>query len=197
MNDKIKIIGICGYMRSGKDTFANLYRSLYGQHIKSLDAFDRNTVTLDSFAFQLKHDLFDLAKDKFGWNIYDLSGENKEIFRPLMIAYGGAQRKIDSNYWVKVVADRYEKRRFEYTLVISDFRYFNEYLYFKNKYGNQFVLVEVTREDAPNPPDEEKRNQPQLSAVANYQVKWPSVGDNNIKELEKYVIECHKSLYYL
>lgn len=195
MNNNIKIIGICGPIRVGKDTFAALYKKLYGQDIKSPSAFRRNTIEIDSFANQLKNDLFDLCHQKFGWNIYNITGKDKETFRPIMIAYGCAQRTIDSNYWVKVVDDRYISRTHDYTLIIPDFRYFNEYLYFKSKYGNSFALVEIARQGAPEPPQEEKINLPMLQNVANYKIDWKTVGDDKLSELEPHIQDCYNALF--
>ncbi len=182
-----KIIGICGLCRSGKDTFANL-----------LQAISPRNFVRDAFANRLKQGLSSLVNTEFGWDIYELTGKNKEIIRPIMISYGKAWREIDENHWVKIIDDNYDmlNDKTSSTLIITDFRYLNEYQYFKDKYGEDFVLVEVIRVDSTHEiPQEEKINQPKLSQVADYKVEWETVGDSEVKYLQPYANAFYKKYF--
>ncbi len=182
-----KIIGICGHLRAGKDTAANLLQSI-----------DSRSFVRDAFANRLKRCLESLVGTEFGWNIFELTGEHKELVRPLMIEMGRIWRKIDINHWVKEVDNKYDlvNDKTGTTLIITDFRYLNEYLYFKSKYGNDFVLLEVVRTDATHKiPQEEIENQPMLSRVADYKIEWDTVGDSEVDLLQPYINKFYKKYF--
>lgn len=171
------IIGICGYARSGKDTLCSLLR-------KTSPYFRRY-----AFADALKRDLEPFIRDKFGWDIFDLTDKQKVIVRPILIAYGCAQREAGNGlHWVyhldlEIASDGLADT---FIPVITDFRFINEVNYFKNKYGKDFILAEVIRDDIPTPPTEEQINHPKLSAVADIKIHWPTI-KTNVTELMPYV----------
>ncbi len=178
-----KLIGITGHALSGKDTFFNLLHNTDDRFVRF------------ALADKLKEDLSDLVFKQFGWDIFNLTFAQKEVIRPIMITYGQAWRKVDPLHWVKIVEKKIDKlfrenneaglfgeslypRRVP---VISDVRFENESHFFKEKYGDQFLLVKVIRDKAPEPPQEEKINQPYVDAYVDHFVSWPTVG----KELDK------------
>ena len=185
-----KVIGVCGFAKNGKDSFYKLLSK------RNPNKFERL-----AFADELKRDLFDLIRDQFGFDVMNPTPEQKEIIRGIMIGYGCAWRKVDILHWTKIIAkdiDRILKNNNEVGLfndklgpeiipAVTDFRFFSEGEYFKNKYGNDFILVKVSREGAPIPPDEELKNQPELDKLVDFFVEWPSVGENNIDQLMPYV----------
>lgn len=112
-----------------------------------------------------------------GKRVKDLTASEKKIFRPVLIAVGCAWREIDPLHWVKMVDKKIQWDYSVWEIVDSDFipcvldtRFLNEHQYFVEKYGtDQVSLVEVVRTDSTStPPEEELRNQPFLSARANY-----------------------------
>jgi predicted AAA+ superfamily ATPase len=185
MENKIKIIGITGHMRTGKDTFFALLQKI-NPHFKRY-----------SFADALKSDLRGFVWEKMGIDVNTAVGADKELIRPLMIAYGCAQRnRGDGLHWVRrvdsqIVNDLEFDSDFSNPVedgklfpVITDFRFENEVKYFKEIYD--LILVEIQRENAPNPPDEEKMQQPLVRNYVNYTINWPTVGENNINILHEY-----------
>jgi hypothetical protein len=160
------IIGITGYAKVGKDTFYKLLSESY-----------TNNFMRFGFADELKRDLFELVRDQFGWDIFDLKGEQKEVIRPIMIAYGCAWRKVDGLHWVKIIDEKLKHYNKNFIPVITDVRFENESKFFRDKYGKDFILIKINREGAPIPPDEELKNQPLVDNYVDITLNWHTVGD--------------------
>lgn len=178
----MKIIGITGHIRVGKDTFFSLLSEIN-------PSFKRY-----SFADALKADLRGFVWEKCEIDINTATGSDKELIRPLMIAYGCLQRnRGDGLHWVKRVESQIicdsifgnDIGKQKVFPVITDFRFKNEVEYFKSNYD--LTLVEIKRKDAPEPPEEEKINQPLLRQYVDYTIEWPTVGLDNLPELKSYV----------
>ena len=195
MSKKITIVGICGYARSGKDTFCELLSK------KAFTWSSGNSTQFKRYAFadRLKADLRGFIMEQAKIDINTIPTENKHLVRPMMIAYGGMMRNLgDGLHWVKVIDDQIQTDiKFDsyflnqnYIPVITDFRYENEVLYFKERYN--LILTEVIRKDAPTPPDEELQNHPKVKRHVNYTVDWPTVGENHLNILQKYADEFTK-----
>lgn len=166
----MKIIGITGARRAGKDTFAELLYRL-----------DHSFASRYSFADALKTDLASLFQKQFGVNVFELSGDIKEILRPILITYGCVWRDIDIDHWVKVVDANIETDQVE-NCVITDFRFESEIKYFREKYGNNFILVEIERIGGSEPTEEEKKHIPQIKKMVDYSLVWPTVNPDKRKE---------------
>jgi len=178
MEPKVKIIGITGHMRTGKDTFFSLLQKINPNYKRY------------SFADALKSDLRGFIWEKCQIDINTVTGHDKELIRPLMIAYGCLQRNLgDGLHWVKrvenqILSDIEVRLDTKIFPVITDFRFENEVKYFKEKFD--LTLVEIQRDEAPNPPNEEKIQQPLVRNYVNYTIKWPTVGENNINILQEH-----------
>lgn len=175
----IKVIILAGTKTVGKDTFYNILSNndIGGQYYRGF-----------SFAEPIKDDLQPLCKKMFNKDIYNLTPEEKEIFRPIMIAYGCAWRAIDPEHWIKEVARKVEFANHEgYVGVVRDGRFTNELEFFKNQYGKSCLVVEISREDNPEPTEEEKKNHPLLQKYIDYRVRWPFLADKNLESLSTYV----------
>ncbi len=187
-NNKIKLIGLCGYARSGKDTAFLLLNDLIP------DKFTRF-----AFADALKDDLRPFVKQHFGLDIYLCNNEQKEKIRDLMIAFGCCQRNFNPNYWIEKLQQKIEiLDRYNYDLipVISDIRFANEAKFFRDKYGDGFKLIEIVRTDATLiPPDQELANHPKLKPFIDFTIAWPTKGDDKLNELKPYVVECYNHLF--
>lgn len=182
-----KIILVTGTRRVGKDTFVELLRD------SSLAPF---LPIRYAFADELKIECESLSWFLFEKSISDLSHAEKEIFRPILIAVGMAAREIDPLFWVKKV-----EAKIDYVIrltignpeifllpILADNRFSNETKYFVDKYGKENVcVVGISREDNPEPTEEEKQHNPGLQSYINYRIHWPAVGDSERSKLTPYI----------
>lgn len=179
-NNKIKCILITGTRRTGKDTFFALLNQLDSK-------FQRV-----SFADALKDELNQFILSNFNIHIHSVDGEDKEKIRSLMIGMGEARRNFDPEYWIK---QGYAKAGFMYIEenipVIVDVRYINEYNYFKDRFGDELVLIAIKRQDGVEPTPEEKINGPEVEKYADFVIDWPTV-DGRVDELIPYVEEFYE-----
>jgi hypothetical protein len=96
VNVEVMIIGITGVARCGKDTFyAILRKYLEERQIKSQRL---------AFADDLKLELNDFTKEKFKIDLLKCDGSDKELIRPLMVAYGKCRRmQTEGKYWTSLL----------------------------------------------------------------------------------------------
>ncbi len=168
----MKILLLSGTRQVGKDSFQEVF------------PIKNNGV---AFANSLKLELTDISRKMFNKDIFSLTPEEKEIFRPIMIAYGCAWREIDPLHWVKKI-----ERKLNPSLlnIVLDFRFVNEGIYFKEKYPD-VKIIHITRDGAPEPTEEEKKNDPLVSEMADYHFHWltlPNKEDRR-KVVEKFLRE--------
>lgn len=166
MKPKILLLGAT--RQTGKDTLC--------QRLTELDSrFWRF-----SYADPLRDDLSALFADRFGVYIYNCTPQEKELVRPIMIAYGMAQRRRDPDYWVKRTLTNIEARFVHHSNsipVVTDCRFMNELDLMKREYDATFVFVE--RDGAPPPTDEEEKHWPALKERADLVFRW---GNNTVEE---------------
>lgn len=107
------IIALGTRKQVGKDTVGNYLVEHYG--FKRL-----------AFADMLKKEV----QSMLSWQglSYDPSDEqNKEKYRPLLIAYSELCRSLDANYWLNpIIGELYDKKEKHKNWVITDMRYPNE-----------------------------------------------------------------------
>lgn len=164
------VLGLTGPRQSGKDT-------LFG----CLNLCNCSLVRY-ALADELKTSLGELIKQQFGWRSDTSVASQKEILRPLYIGYGMSWRAADPLHWVKIVDQKIKlgmPSLVEVIPCITDFRFPNEVEFFKHYYKNQFHLIEVTRDGAPDPTDEEKKHVKEMSKLADYHLKW---GNDNLQQ---------------
>ena len=158
-----KILGLTAAKTVGKDTFFKILKenSKYG-------IFERY-----AFADKLKLDLEPLCLNMFGISSSQLNSVQKEIIRPLYISYGCAWREIDILHWTKIVDNQIEACLIDInsTPVITDFRFESEADYFKQKYGDKFILVGLERAGV-EPTDEEKKHIEGMRQRCNIIYNW-------------------------
>ena len=91
-----KLIGLTGFARSGKDTF-------YIRAANYLANTD-NLAFRFAFADVLKRECDPLLMLNAGISAFTSNPEEKELIRPLLVAYGtGIRRKLDSNCWINKI----------------------------------------------------------------------------------------------
>lgn len=171
------IILLTGYATAGKDLFCSLLIKTCPERYKRV-----------AFADPLKRRIAPFISTEFGVDIFSCTPAEKTLIRPLMVAYGCQKREQDPLCWVKLADEAVAPLHCVGRVpVISDCRFLNEFTYFKEKYGQDVILVNVCREGVIAPNDEEKRNQPVLDALANYTVNWTTVPESKISELTSHV----------
>ena len=179
----MKIILVNGTKCVGKDTFFTLLKGLN-------PSFKRY-----AFADSLKNMLDDACYKLFGKFINQLTPEEKEIFRPIMLATGKVARDIDGDFWIKKVNGEICRDPYRNSIpVITDCRYVNEYNYFKKIYGNDCILVSIKRNGAPEPTEEEKKHNPAVEALADYSFTWDT--DPTLHSLSVYANDFYNNYFH-
>lgn len=162
------VIGLAGFAQSGKDTLFHC-----------LNKHGKGNYRRYAFADALKDQLADRVKSEFGWDIYNLTKEQKDIVRPLMLELGAGKRKEDPLHWVnilytKILEDQIAAKT-PFNAVITDVRYMNEASFFASKFPD-FKLVAITRfgNVAANP-EEETYTTPLYIHPNAIQFAWSSI----------------------
>lgn len=168
-----KIIGISGVARSGKDTFCLLSAKRLN---KSKQAAMRC-----AFADNVKADLHQLLIKKAGLSAYTDIDKEKELIRPLLVAYGtNLMRKMDPEYWIKRLDLTIKAAmQVEATAFITDVRYINEVEWVKKQGG---VMVHIEKEGALPANEQEEINDPLIKAECDLLVKWDHVGEELLEK---------------
>jgi hypothetical protein len=180
---KPKILLVSGYARSGKDTFCKILSEM------------NNNFVIYAFAYELKRKIQPIIYE-MGIDVFNPTNEQKKIIRNIMISYGCAWREIDINHWVKIVNDQIDDRAKCLIPIISDNRFISETEFFFNKYGRQnVILVEISRENMPTPPEEELKNQKLVSEIANEKIDWPTVEDGDLTKLRPIVEQFYQKYF--
>ena len=83
---KFSLIGLAGYARSGKNSFADFI----GDNSKSI-----------SFAYALRKELDNFLIEKLGISAFTEDPKEKEIVRPLLVCWGTEimRNQIDQDHW--------------------------------------------------------------------------------------------------
>jgi|Laugrefbdmm110sn_1035136.scaffolds.fasta_scaffold12295_2 hypothetical protein len=185
------MIGITGVARSGKDTFY----SILSKYLESKGLKSQRL----AFADNLKKELRPFVKDNFKIDLNSCTPEEKEIVRPLMVAYGKCRRsQTQGQYWVSLLDEDVKKLQKENIIpIITDVRYIeykgDEYSWLKKYNG---ILIHLSRKlddgSLIQPANiEEKANDNKLKNVADLTISWETCLDSNFlyelieKNLEK------------
>jgi hypothetical protein len=143
----MKIIGISGFARSGKDLFTTVAQKLLTDKGYTTEKY--------ALAYELKSDLKDLLKDKTGIDTFTEKTEEKNIIRPMLVAYGDVMRKIsEGKYWTSKLETRMSTSKADFVF-ITDIRYdvypLDECHWLQRKMGGK--LIHITKyQITPTPP---------------------------------------------
>lgn len=198
----MKIIGISGFARSGKDLFTTVAQNILTEHKIKSEKY--------ALAYELKNDLKDLIKTKTGIDVFTEKTEEKNIIRPLLVAYGDVMRKISGGkYWTQKVSERIANSKAD-VVFITDIRYDvyqeDECTWLQHKMagslihitkyklstvpsGRRFSKNKITKiyDSAPN--DHELFNNPKIMKRANVALEWQDYSDtSNVDDIKNHPI---------
>jgi hypothetical protein len=164
----MKPIGISGYARVGKDTLFNLL-----QRCAKEQGINVQRVGLADY---LKEDLKSFIKDHFNYDIYNINDSQKELIRPLLVAYGKCKRsQTEGKYWTSKVQSKVEDCiKNNIIPIITDVRYMeypeDEFFWLKQK--NNGILIYLSRLNVKPANIEEKINVNLIRKHSDYSIYW-------------------------
>lgn len=192
----IKVIGIAGYARCGKDTFVGIAKNILTKN--------NYTPLRVAFADKLKEESEAMLKaNKFAATVYTEDGDAKKLIRPLLV-WWGCQRRYESEgglYWVDRVDDQLRALAKDMidngmspervVALVSDVRFANEAKWVHDQWGGVVIHLKrwstkevrdgygdtvfaKTYDPAPN--EEEAKNDPLVQELADHRIEWESKG---------------------
>lgn len=144
----IKLIGISGYARSGKDTAAKALIDIGWTRKAFADALKRDA------GMALRNSLIagNFNPPQEGVAPWFTDPSMKETYRPFLVEYGRAMRALRPEYWIARLA---LEIRPDSCYVITDVRYANEAEWIRRHGGK---VVEIVRPGVGPANDEEKNS---------------------------------------
>ena len=178
---KYKVVGLCGFARSGKDTFFSIASEI-------LDSQNKNNNRI-AFADSLKEDLDPFIKEHLGFSAFTENSKEKELIRPLMVCFGAdIMRKIDENYWVRKLSSKLKINSINF---ITDVRYPNEIEWIQEDLGGVCINIQRANTRAIN--SEEQKNGPKVKKLADVNFKWDDLNESNIAYYKSQISETLKN----
>lgn len=167
----MKVVGISGVARVGKDTFFEAVRGYYS---------DSSTRRM-AFADELKIECDDFLKKNIGISAFTEDSNEKALIRPFLVTYGShLRRKLDADCWVNKVSETINKMKDQNkTVFITDVRYENEILWIKKKMNGVNIYIE--REGIKPANDEELHNDKILRKKSDYIINVPNFKRSELK----------------
>lgn len=189
----MKLIGITGLARSGKDSLCSAIQEIWGPEWKRY-----------SLADEIKDHLYDVIKTRFNISVYTNNTEEKNIIRPILVAYGQAGRELsEGRYWWYEL-DRSINLNGDNFVIVTDMRYadpkyHDEYNWLRDNNG---VLIHIEREGIKPPNAEEEYFDPIMKELSDFKFSWPTIHDTrhrtdwvrnefDLEAVEKKLI-CHE-----
>jgi len=154
-----KIIGICGFARSGKDSFANFLTNCFPGKVKKA-----------SLAYELKKDFDPFLIKKIGISAFTEEPKQKEIIRPLLISWGTdvIRNNFSKNYWIEKINKKVvENFNLGFITIIPDVRFKNEIEWVKQN----GVSIYIERQDC-FPVGSIENETAELKSMADYVFEW-------------------------
>ena len=95
----MKLIGISGLARSGKDTLFELLSSKLNKEKVSSKRL--------AFADELKEECDDFLRSNIGISAFTEDNSEKEIIRPFLVCYGSKiRRRLNKNCWIERLSNK-------------------------------------------------------------------------------------------
>jgi len=183
------IIAISGVARSGKDSVA--------KHLIDFFAEKGRKAKRYAMADLLKLHLYDLINNCLGINVFDCTDEEKELIRPIMVAYGGAMRaRFGRDVWANDVLDAINKSSCDIA-IITDLRFVenNDDEYWALRKAGAYVIhiQRIIDGDVMPPPNSaEAKNDPILKDLSDCEVRIHNCGGT--EEMKDAVRELYENL---
>lgn len=198
----MKIIGISGLARSGKDLFAKVAKNILESK--------GYVVEKHALAYELKMDLKNLLYEKLEIDSFTEKTEEKNLIRPILVAYADALRKkTEGKYFTNKLQGKLAQSKADIVFV-TDIRY-DKYIEDECYWVQQIMkgsIIHITKfkmSPAPStrristskpvkiynqpPNDHEMLNDPLVKKKSNYAFEWEDrVSDTNNLEEDPYIV---------
>jgi len=181
----MKLIGICGLARCGKDSFYNLSQPFFNSAQKKHKRY--------AFADALKQEADELLAKYVGISAFTEKQTEKEIIRPFLVTYGThIRRKLDPDCWInKIQGDVMADLDQEIYVFVTDVRFENEIDWIHEMGGE---TVHITRSGNIAPNQEELDNDPILKNKSRNHIQWNDFADEDMNQVSKKVNEVLSSI---
>lgn len=181
----MKLIGISGLARSGKDSF----------YEKCIPFLESKGFKYKRFAFAdaLKEECDPFLKQNVGISAFTEKNNEKEIIRPLLVVYGThIRRKINKNCWIEKIEPKVKESISDKTFsFITDVRFDNEIDWVHNLGGE---TIHITRKGIVAPNEDELKNDPILKEKSKFLVEWENFNEENLEYVNKTVSSIMNSI---
>lgn len=181
----IKLIGVSGFARSGKDTFFERSKLL-------LEKNGKKAVRV-AFADALKSECDELLSKYTGISAFTEEDKDKELIRPLLVTYGThIRRALNQNCWIeKVQPQVIEYLNSDHYVFVTDVRFKNEAQWIKMNGG---IVVNVSREGVKPANHEEHKQYHRMKGIIGYNLFWPTYGAEDISKCDDHVFPLFSHL---
>jgi len=178
-------IGVSGFARSGKNLFCDIAEKVLKEK------FNLSSKTY-ALAYLLKKDCEPFIQEKLGLNAFSENTEDKNLFREMLVWYGGVKRKqTQGRYWIEMLQKDIETSEADIN-IITDIRYSvydkDEVYWIKNEMNGtlihlskySFLGVKTNRFQQPQQKkvyveaanDQEMINDPIVKRNSDIQIEW-------------------------
>lgn len=209
-------IGVSGFARSGKNLFCDIAEKVLKEK------FNLTSKTY-ALAYFLKKDCEPFIQEKLGLSAFSEKTEDKNLFREMLVWYGGVKRKqTEGRYWTSLLNEELKKDTNDINF-ISDIRYIeysgDEVFWLKKELNGKLVHVSKYTYGFPTdgrhyrvndkskkiyteaPNQHEALNDPKIRFLADYKVEWEQITTNGNKQdlvnnvvLNTIVEDCLKTI---
>lgn len=164
----LKLIGIAGNARVGKDTTGEVFES-------SLNAIGIKTQRL-SFAAELRKSVDDFLLRETGISAFTKDEKEKKLIRPFLVCWGTEiMRRIDPDVWIKKLSDACDDSAVN---IITDLRFSNELEWIQSQ---DSITLLLKRQGVDPANIYEKENNAILSQKVDSVFDVASIDDPNIQ----------------
>jgi hypothetical protein len=162
------MIGISGIARAGKDTLANYLKVVVEKELN-------RKVEVVHLADSLKSDLDKIVSCNFNFQVFTENNEEKELIRPILVAYGEAmKKKWGKSIWLKKLYEDLKKKQESENIfyIIADVRFDFEVEDLQK--NSDAWVIHISKVGSEIPPNEvEKINDPKVREISDICHSWP------------------------